>query len=303
MIIAYTGLAGSGKTYHMTQVALKLIERGEIVFSRHEIEGAYPIVSERELLRMHDCNVFFDEWHQDHSAKEWWDMDEVVKHIVTQSRKYSIIIHWSAQHWLYMDSFIRRNTDYCWQHEAMIRDPDTGNSRIGWHRARKIAGLEEELKHTRPQVLASKNIWIKKKIYEKYDSFKPIMLSKAKLSDDEINAIQDPYSRDRSHVSQQDTGKPRSAFVYVSGDVYGSSTAPTAPDPVVDGHSDLETKQDTFDRDEQPQSSEELIHWQELPHNADAGVKIADPVENGGGQRGGSGKQANNKASKRKKQA
>jgi hypothetical protein len=44
MIVSYTGLAGSGKTYHMTRIALALIQRSEIVFSRHELEGAYPLV-------------------------------------------------------------------------------------------------------------------------------------------------------------------------------------------------------------------------------------------------------------------
>jgi len=203
MIIAYTGLAGSGKTYHMTQTALKLIERNEIVFSRHEIEGAYPLVDEREMLRMNDCHVFFDEWHQDHSAKEWFNLDEVLKHMVTQSRKYSIVIHWSAQHWLYMDSFVRRNTDYCWRHRAIMRDPDTGESRIRLTRAIKVAGLEEELKHRNPTILAKKNIWIRPKVYEAYDSFKPIMLSKAKLSDEEIAAIADPYERSVTHLSTE----------------------------------------------------------------------------------------------------
>jgi hypothetical protein len=203
MIVAYTGLAGSGKTYHMTRIALALIQRSEIVFSRHELEGAYPLIDEREMLKMRDCHVFFDEWHQDHSAKEWWNMDEVLKHIVTQSRKYGITIHWSAQHWLYMDSFIRRNTDWCWIHRALFRDADTGVSKIGLHRAYKVAGLEAELKHRNPEVLAKRWIVIRRKVYERYDSFKPIMLSKAKLSDADVAAIGDPYSRAPIHLTTE----------------------------------------------------------------------------------------------------
>lgn len=210
MIIGYTGLAGSGKTYSMTQTALKLIKKGEIVFSRHEIEGAYPLVDERELLRMQHCHVFFDEWHQDHSAKEWYFLDEVVKHIVTQSRKYSILIHWSAQHWLYMDAFIRRNTDYVWEHEALFRDPNTGASRFGLHYARKITGLQAELKYRRPDILAKRYFFIKKKVYNAYDSFKPIMLSKAKISDEELEAIADPYQRERIHIDPDNRDKRES---------------------------------------------------------------------------------------------
>jgi len=203
MIVAYTGLAGSGKTYHMTQIALDLVRRGEIVFSRHEIEGAYPLVDEREMLRMTDCHVFFDEWHQDHSARDWWHMDEVLKHIVTQSRKYGITIHWSAQHWLYMDAFIRRNTDFCWEHVALARDPDTGVSRFGIHRAYKMAGIDVELKRKGRPPLARRWIFVSKRVYEKYDSFKPIMLSKAKLTDEEVAAISDPYSREPIHLTPE----------------------------------------------------------------------------------------------------
>lgn len=246
MIIAYTGLAGSGKTYHMTKTALRLIEQNHIVFARHELEGSYPIVNERELLMMHDCHVFFDEWHQDHSAKEWWQMDEVVKHIVTQSRKYNIIIHWSAQHWLYMDSFIRRNTDYCWKHWALFRDSDTNESRIGLHRAIKVSGLEEELRHKRQHALAKKWIWIKKNVYEKYDSFKPIMLDKAKLSDAEIEAIKDPYARPVTHIDK-DTPKMRSPFVLSS-----------ATNPAEDSDADFVAEQSRLNSDEKPEDDEKL---------------------------------------------
>lgn len=230
MIVAYTGLAGSGKTYHMTKVALALIERGKIVFSRHDLEGAYPLVDEREMLKMHDCHVFFDEWHQDHSAKEWFNMDEIVKHIVTQSRKYGIVIHWSAQHWLYMDSFIRRNTDFCWKHRALFRDPDSGESRIGLHRATKVAGIEEELKHKNPIPIAKKWIRIRKRVYSKYDSFKPIMLSKAKLSDQEIQAISDPYARPLVHIADR-----------------GDLEAYSATNALIDEESNAIPDQDKFD--------------------------------------------------------
>jgi len=256
MIIAYTGLAGSGKTYHMTQTALKLIERNEIVFSRHEIEGAYPLVDEREMLRMNDCHVFFDEWHQDHSAKEWFNLDEVLKHMVTQSRKYSIVIHWSAQHWLYMDSFVRRNTDYCWRHRAVMRDPDTGESRIRLTRAIKVAGLEEELKHRNPTILAKKNIWIRPKVYEAYDSFKPIMLSKAKLSDEEIAAIADPYKRSVTHLSAEHSVNRHPYFV--------------REESKLDGEGEADDYRESAER-------------QNISDELRPGHKVADPLQGVGG--------------------
>jgi len=280
MIVAYTGLSGSGKTYHMTQVALSLMQRGEIVFSRHELEGAYPLVNEREMLRMNDCHVFFDEWHQDHSAKDWWNMDEVLKHMVTQSRKYRIIIHWSAQHWLYMDSFIRRNTDFCWEHKSMMRDPDTGNSRIGLSRAWKVAGIEMELKRRQPEILAKKWIWIKKSVYANYNSFKPIMLSKEKLTDEEINAIADPYSRERIHVTIQ---KSKSL----------------SPNPAKDGDADFVGEQNALDGYGQAQDDEKLRHGQNDADDLDAGIKVPHPIKKLRRKRRRNGKKTNNKIGKR----
>jgi len=214
MIIAYTGLSGSGKSYHMAQVALDLIRRGVTVFSRSQIEGAFPFEDEREMLRMNDCHIFFDEWHQDHNAKEWYTMDKVVRHIITQQRKYSMTIHWSAQHWMYMDSFIRRNTELCWKHYALFRNLENGESRIGLHRAKLIDGIEEELKHKNPPILAKKWLRISKKVYDAYDSYKPIMLDEADLSDEEMQLIKDPYTRSRikltpNHSEDQHPYLPR----------------------------------------------------------------------------------------------
>jgi len=268
MIVAYTGLAGSGKTYHMTQTALKLIERGEIVFSRHELEGAYPLVDEREMLRMRDCHIFFDEWHQDHNAREWFSMDEVLKHIITQSRKYGITIHWSAQHWLYMDSFIRRNTDFCWKHWAVWRDADTGISKIGMHKAIKVAGMEEELKHTRPDILAKKTIWIKKKVFSKYDSYKPIMLDKAKLSDDAIARILDPYAREKMTITPKENHKVRSAV-----EVIGSST-----DPLPDTLSEFEKSDTNNDAKTDAGDLEDRIEREYITDHADSLIEKSNPT-------------------------
>jgi hypothetical protein len=289
MIVAYTGLAGSGKTYHMTSIALSLIQRGEIVFSRHELEGAYPLVDEREMLRMNDCHVFFDEWHQDHGAKEWWNLDEVLKHMVTQSRKYSIVIHWSAQHWLYMDSFIRRNTDYCWEHRALFRDADTGASKIGLHKAVKISGIDVELKRRQPEILAKKWIWIKPKVYQQYDSFKPIMISKTKLSDDEINAIADPYSRDKIHITE-DQKK-------------GKSHAALSANPTKDSGTDFVSEQDRLDCDRETEHSEKLTHGQKGSDDLDTRIEISHPVEDGSGQWSSQGQQAQHSACEETDQA
>lgn len=195
VVIGYTGYSGSGKTYHMTKIALDLLSKGIRVYSRHEIKGARPLLDDKEMIYLEGCHVFLDEWHQDHDASEWRKLSPLVKHIVTQARKYGVTIHWSAQDWRYMDSYIRRNTEDCWIHNALWPDPLTGRSKIGLHSAKRVHGLELELQHRRPEVLQRKRFWIRKKVIEAYDSYKKIMLSSSQVSEEELQAIEDPTNR------------------------------------------------------------------------------------------------------------
>jgi len=196
VVTGYVGYSGSGKTYHMTDTALKLIDQGINVYSRHEIKGSRPLLDDREMIYLENCHCFLDEWHQDHDASEWRKLSPLVKHIVTQARKYNITIHWSAQDWRYMDSYIRRNTEDCWCHNALWPDPMTGRSRLGLHRAYKVHGLDMELQRRKPDILARKTFRIKKRVYEAYDSYKKILLSATQVSNEELESINDPSVRD-----------------------------------------------------------------------------------------------------------
>lgn len=206
MIIAYVGLDGSGKTYHMAETAQNLIKKKIDVFGTTPFKGGRVLENERQLMRIQNAHVFFDEWHQDHDAKEWYQMDPVLKHIVSQHRKYGLVIHWSAQNWFFMDAFIRRETAFVWEHEAMFRDRMSGRSRIrgtlpfigrfdGLSRAFKYAGMEAELRHRKPIILERRHMLFKESIYRTYDSYKTIALSSKQISDEEVLQIKDPYAQ------------------------------------------------------------------------------------------------------------
>lgn len=256
-MIGYTGLPGSGKTYHMTRIAIDLMRRGTKVFSKHIITGAFPIQNERELLYINNAHVFFDEWHQDHDAKEWWSMDPVLRHIITQRRKYNITIHWSAQHWGYMDSFIRRATDYAWDHEAFMRDSMTGVSKINLHRATKHHALDMEKNRRKKDVLAKKYFRIKKQVYLAYDSFKPILLDKSKLTDEEIQLITDPNSRKSMELS---------------------------PNESRDHHAYLEAKKKSLNSEPDTDDDSEGIERKQETDKLCADIEVPDPSSNCRGQ-------------------
>jgi len=259
MIIAYTGLDGSGKTYHMAEVCQRMIASGIDCFGSTPFAGARLIENHRQLIRIERAHIFFDEWHQDHSAKEWYNMDPVLQHIVTQHRKYKLVIHWSAQHFLFMDSYIRRETTFVWQHEALFRDPDSGISRVqfnmpfvgevkGLHKAIKYAALEAELKHRKPLILEKRYFFIKPKVYNSYDSYKKILLTSDHVSNAELEAITDPYLAPKI----DDVTK-------VAAEVTHYRKSPDlSPDPFIDEIADLESQQNTLDSDNQTQDDEKL---------------------------------------------
>jgi len=253
MIIAYTGLDGSGKTYHMAEVCRQVLNAGLDCFGTTPFQGARLLENERQLLRIENAHIFFDEWHQDHNAKEWFNLDPVLSHIVTQHRKYNLVIHWSAQAFGFMDSFIRKETMFVWDHEALFRDPNTGRSKIvgklpfigkfnGLHKAIKYPAWEIELKHRKPKVLASRHFLIRENVYTTYDSYKKIMLTSKQVSDSELEAITDPYNaeviKDVASVSHV---KHKRA---VPDDILSS-------DPTEDSYTHSIAKEGTLDNDSQ----------------------------------------------------
>jgi len=281
VVIGYTGYSGSGKTYHMTKIALDLMKQGIKVYSRHEIKGARPILDDRELIYLENCHVFMDEWHQDHDAAQWRQLSPLVKHIVTQARKYGITIHWSAQDWRYMDSYIRRNTEDCWCHEALFPDELTGRSRVGIHHAWKVHGIEMELQHRKPKRLKNKFFRVNKKVITAYDSYKKILLTSAQVTDEEIASIKDPSERPRiqkiSHIA-------RGSFRQI--ELTPAELTPRAePDPgdnlaadeLVDKDTDAKGEQAGLDSHEQPDNNGELIQRNDEANNLRPLLKPRDP--------------------------
>lgn len=292
-MIAYTGLDGSGKTYHMAEVCQRVQRAGIACFGTTPFKGARLLENHRQLLRINKAHIFFDEWHQDNDAREWYHLDPVLKHIISQHRHYDLVIHWSAQAWAFMDPFVRRETAFVWDHEALFRDKDTGRSRIagnipffgpvfGLHKAIKYPAWEIELKHRRPKILAKRHFFILPSVCETYDSYKKIALTSKKVTDDEIAAITDPYGAAIiDDVRAMGTIRHRRsipAFLV---------TAATSPNPVEHSHPDLVSEQASFDDNEEAEDRVELSKRQENADDASASVEVPDPIEQGGRESGG----------------
>jgi len=194
MMICHAGLDGSGKTYAMAEHALKMIANGKDCFGTFSVRGMRPLEGARQLIKIENAHIYFDEWHQDLDAKQWFNLDPVIRHMVSQHRHYRLVVHYTTQDFFYMDPFIRRETTFVWEHEALFRNPDTGDSRFRLHRARRYMAKEIELKRRHPKILESKTFFLDKKILCQYDSFKKVILTSKHVSDAELEAIADPYA-------------------------------------------------------------------------------------------------------------
>lgn len=287
MMIAYTGLDGSGKTYRMAQACQAALRAGMDCFSTTPMKGARLLDNHRQLLRIESAHIFFDEWHQDLDAREWYHLDPVLKHIITQHRKYNLVIHWSAQAWKFMDPYVRRETMFVWDHEALFRDPNTGRSRIvGWipfigkvyglHRATKHPAWEIEISRRRPRVLATKRFFILPSVIETYDSYKKIMLTSKQVADSEIQAILDPYIASTiTDIKQVETVKHKRAIP--------DALLAAPANPGKDARPDLVGEQDALNDDEEAEDRVELSERQENADDGRAGMEVLNPVEHLGG--------------------
>lgn len=298
MIIAYIGLEGSGKSYHMAEVAQKCIGRGIDCFGTTPFMGARTIESHRQMLLMENANVFFDEWHQDLDAKEWYKLDPVLRHIVSQHRKYHLTIHWSAQDYFFMDPFIRRETSFVWHHEALYRDPMTGRSKVcgnipfygkvyGLHKAKKYNAIDIERKHRSMQALEKKTFFIRESITKTYDSFKKIMLTSDKVSDQELCQIKDPYIPAVIETIEAEAAIFHKRDVTSCGEILGMSPA---SDDIDDEHRDPVNNKIRLDGQEKAEDVEDGIEGEEIADDGKAALEVSDPSKDGRAKRRSVGK-------------
>lgn len=243
-VTAFLGYPRSGKTYHMTEIALDLIASGERVASRHEIEGALPITSDLEMVHLSGFHVFLDEWHIDRSARDWRKLPKIIKHLTSQASKYDLHIYWSAQSWWFMPSEIRAVTEYAWLHEPILRHPRTDRSRIGLHRATRVAGCELEAEHQNPPIVETHTFWIRKKIASKYNSKRAIFVPDDVMSESELQAVLDPKYRPPVGIVDHPNVQPFREVYFVERDRVERDRLSLAPMAAADESPDAQSDAD-----------------------------------------------------------
>jgi len=129
MIVIYSGLPGSGKSYKLGQTAVDLLYRNQKLFEKtgikrtvwlnlkmseaveKEFEGYFHYWSElRQLTPLRDVDVLIDEVATYFDARLWETLSLEMRRWLAQHRKFGIEIYGTTQDFAQVDKAFRRLT-------------------------------------------------------------------------------------------------------------------------------------------------------------------------------------------------
>jgi len=129
MIIIYSGLPGSGKSYRLARQAASLLYRNRKMFEKtgvkrlvwsnlkftpefeNEFAGFFEYWSDLEnLTPLRDCDILLDEVGTYFDSRLWAELPQEVRRWAAQHRKFGIDIFGTAQDFAQVDKSFRRLT-------------------------------------------------------------------------------------------------------------------------------------------------------------------------------------------------
>lgn len=154
MIEAFTGLPGAGKTYRMTELALREMRKGRKVFANYPLEGAERYRQFSDIFDISNGLVLIDEAGLIAPSSHWQKIPYEYLSQWRQHRKNGLDIWYTAQDLYDVATALRRVTQFCTEVERYGKwvywrtwNP-RNKSRYGW-------GLTR----------------IRRSVYEKYNTF------------------------------------------------------------------------------------------------------------------------------------
>lgn len=109
MIIAYTGMPGSGKTYALVSRAHKAMLQGRTVFANFPLKGTYQINLDDicNYQFPEDCVVLIDEAGRWFNSREWKDLPHEVFDLFTMHRHVKMDLFIAVQSFARIDKSLR----------------------------------------------------------------------------------------------------------------------------------------------------------------------------------------------------
>lgn len=115
-VTGYVGMPGSGKTYSLASVGLAAMRRGEPVFCNKgfDLAGAETFSGFDEFCAIESGIVVWDELPLYVNARKWQEFPDGLLYKLTQIRKDSVTLYYSAIHEQMIDVNLRRITFNYW---------------------------------------------------------------------------------------------------------------------------------------------------------------------------------------------
>jgi hypothetical protein len=171
MIVAYTGLTGTCKTYSMTRDAQIYFKRKRNVYANFPLKGAWLYKSLADVVDVRDGLIIFDELNMEAPAWQPWSLPAEYLQLWSQHRKSGVDFWWSAQSFHSVNANVRALTGALWEFETWLQPRYDGSLLLPIYRGYKLdpVGVERGLRH--PKCLARKWIWAHRGVFKLYDSY------------------------------------------------------------------------------------------------------------------------------------
>jgi len=162
MIIAYTGLPGSGKTYLMSKHILDACKRRtREAWTNYPLVGAHYYDDFRLVMEVRKGIIGADELNALAHAHDWQKLDPRLLSLWTQSRKLGIDFWYTTQGFHMVNSQIRQITNFVWRCSPIG---------FGWHRAELFEASDVERERRRAKIYRTTYFRITKDLYAKYNT-------------------------------------------------------------------------------------------------------------------------------------
>lgn len=175
MIIAYTGLPGSGKTYSLARDCHNLSKRRNLpIYANFALRGAHYFNDISQILNVDRGLIAIDELNTLCPASKWQKLPISYVNLWTQSRKNSIDLLYTTQNFKKVVSSIRDVTNYVWLFGWFFGRPPENTEKIRWwhkiHKAKKYDGYDAERERLTAKPIQKYVFIEKKRVYDLYDT-------------------------------------------------------------------------------------------------------------------------------------
>lgn len=165
MVVGYTGLPGSGKTFQATARAVEALKAGRKVYSNYPIHGAFLYEDLSQVLAVRDGVIIVDEINLVCPSRWFNKLPPKLAYFWSQTRKFGLDIYWTAQHIDRVEKIVREISNWVWVYEALP---------LGFHKG--LCFIPEHVGKEKARAFDRKLFRISKKIYAHYDTKHPISL-------------------------------------------------------------------------------------------------------------------------------